>query len=169
VRSSASRGQDLSAPDPALVLADTIVEEARAACRRVRLQLAQLGIEGEVVLTGGSSVPGALTKGDIDLHLRVPPGSFDDAVARLGTEYPTASPSAWAATLAVFDVPSTRPTGLAVTPVGSEHDFRFSLAWQRLRTDPVLLEEYNSLKRDSFGAASYEDRKSAFFTRLTEP
>lgn len=169
MRSSASRGQDLDAPDPALILSDTIVEEARAACRRVRRQLAGLGIEGEVVLTGGASVPGALTKGDIDLHLRVPPSSFDDAVARLRTEYPTASPWAWAATLAVFDVPSTRPTGLAVTPVGSEHDLRFSRAWQRLRTDPVLLEEYNSLKTDSFGAASYEDRKSAFFTRLTEP
>lgn len=151
------------------MLSDTLVEEARAACRQVRRQLAGLGIEGEVELTGGASVPGALTKGDIDLHLRVPPGSFEAAVARLRTEYPTASPSAWAATLAVFEVPSTRPTGLAVTPVGSEHDLRFSRAWHRLRTDPALLEEYNALKRNSFGDPSYEELKSAFFTLLAEP
>ena len=127
-----------------------------------------LGIDGEVLLTGGASVPGALTKGDVDLHLRVPPASFGSAVDRLRTEYPTASPSAWAGTLAVFDVPASRPTGLAVTPAGSEHDVRFSKAWQRLRTDPALLEEYNDLKRAAFGDASYEERKSAFFTRLAE-
>lgn len=125
-----------------------------------------LGVDGEVVLTGGASVPGALTKGDIDLHLRVPSGSFRSAVDRLRAEYRTASPSAWAETLAVFEVPASRPTGLAVTPAGSEHDLRFSRAWERLRNDPALLEEYNDLKRAAFGDASYEQRKSEFFTRL---
>jgi GrpB-like predicted nucleotidyltransferase (UPF0157 family) len=169
VRSSASRRVDLNEPDAALVLSDTILDEARATCLWVRRRMAELDIDGEVVLTGGSSVPGALTRGDIDLHLRVPPESFDSAVDRLGTEYRAASLSAWAPSLAVFDVPASRPAGLAVTPAGSEHDLRFSRAWERLRTDPGLLEEYNDLKRTAIGDPSYEDRKSAFFTRLAGP
>lgn len=166
MRSSASRSTDLNEPHAALVLSDTLLEEARAACRAVRRRMTVLGIEGDLLLTGGASVPGALTKGDIDLHLRVPPGSFRSAVDRLRVEYRTASLSTWAETLAVFEVPASRPTGLAVTAAGSEHDLRFSRAWERLRSDPALLEEYNDLKRAAFGDASYEERKSAFFTRL---
>jgi hypothetical protein len=163
------RISDLNEPDAALILSDTILGEARATCRWVRRRMVELDIDGDVVLTGGASVPGALTKGDIDLHLRVPAASFDSAVDRLRTEYQATSLWAWAATLAVFDVPAPRPTGLAVTPAGSEHDLRFSRGWERLRTDPVLLEEYNNLKRTAFGDASYEDRKAAFFTRLAGP
>jgi GrpB-like predicted nucleotidyltransferase (UPF0157 family) len=169
VRSSGTRSAALNEPDAPLVLSDTILDEARATCREVRRRMAELGISGEVVLTGGASVPGALTQGDIDLHLRVPPGAFPAAVDRLRSEYRTASLSAWAPTLAVFDVPASRPTGLAVTPEGSQHDLRFSRAWRRLRSDPALLEEYNDLKRASFGDVSYEARKSAFFTRLARP
>jgi GrpB-like predicted nucleotidyltransferase (UPF0157 family) len=159
-------GLTLSEPDAALVLSDTILDEGLEACRRVRRRLEVLGVPGEVVLTGAASVPGALTKGDLDLHLRVQPESFAAAVDSLSAVYRPTSLSAWAATLAVFDVPSARPTGLAVTPVGSEHDVRFRRAWLLLREDPALLEEYNDLKRASFGNASYEERKSAFFTRI---
>jgi hypothetical protein len=155
-------------PPGKLVLSDTIADEADDACRRVRRRLDGLGIPGDLVLTGAASVRGALTKGDIDLHLRVPPAGFEDVVARLRTVYAPGSVSAWAATLAVFDVPGPRPTGLAVTPVGSEHDVRFSRAWQHLGADAALLEEYNDLKRDAFGNPAYEDRKSAFFSRVVE-
>jgi GrpB-like predicted nucleotidyltransferase (UPF0157 family) len=125
-------------------------------------------VAGELLLTGGASVPGALTKGDIDLHLRVPPDRFEHVVERLRAVYRPGSTSAWAETLAVFDVPGLRPTGLAVTPVDSEHDVRFRRSWELIRGHPELLDEYNQLKRASFGDASYEDRKSAFFTRLVE-
>jgi len=153
-------------PATALILSDTIAEEARAACVRVRRRLDALDVPGELVLTGAASVRGALTKGDVDLHLRVPPAAFSAVVARLRTVYHVGSPEAWAETLAVFDVPASRPTGLAVTPVGSEHDVRFHRAWALLGSDPRLLEEYNDLKSAAFGDPSYEERKSAFFTRL---
>jgi GrpB-like predicted nucleotidyltransferase (UPF0157 family) len=166
VRSSASSERDLNERSTALVLSDTILDEGLEACGRVRRRLEALGVPGEVVLTGAASVPGALTKGDLDLHLRVPPESFGGAVDSLSTVYRPSSRSAWAATLAVFDVPSARPTGLAVTPRGSEHDVRFRRAWLLLRDDPGLLAEYNELKRDTFGDASYDERKSAFFTRI---
>jgi hypothetical protein len=43
------------------------------------------------------------------------------------------------------------------------------LAWDRLRREPQLLEEYNALKlryKHATDAASYEAAKSAFFTAL---
>ena len=147
---------------------DDLVEEATRVRDDVEVTLAGLGIQGEVVLTGALSVPGALTRGDVDLHLRVAPGSFDDVVTRLRAVYPVASPRAWADTLAVFAVPRPRPTGLAVTPLGSEHDERFRIAWRALHADPALLASYNALKSQSVGTTDYEDRKSRFFTSVVE-
>jgi GrpB-like predicted nucleotidyltransferase (UPF0157 family) len=149
-----------------LVWSDGLLVEARQALSDVAAALASQGVDGVLELTGGASVPGALTKGDIDLHLRVEPDAFSAVVVRLKAAYPVASAHSWAPTLAVFDIPAHRPTGLAVTPIGSEHDQRFRFTWQALRRDPALLDEYNALKKATVNTAEYEHRKSAFFTTL---
>jgi GrpB-like predicted nucleotidyltransferase (UPF0157 family) len=119
----------------------------------------------ELVLTGGSSVPGAVTKGDVDLHLRVASADFAETVARLRTMYEVVLPEIWQPTLATFAVPGARlPTGIAVTPVDSEHDVRFRRTWRLLSTNPRLLAEYNAMK--TAGEGDYEQRKSAFFDRI---
>ena len=118
---------------------------------------------GELVLVGGSSVPGALTRGDVDLHLRVPPADFAAVVERLRSLYAVVHPEIWGPTLATFDVPAELPAGLAATPAGSEHDVRFTRTWQLLAADPALLAEYNATKQT---ATDYEPAKSAFFDRL---
>lgn len=152
-----------------LVWSDAIVAEARAIRAAVDRHLVALGIPGRLELTGAASLPGVLTKGDVDLHLRVTgTGAFADVVERIGQLYRPASPSAWAETLAVFEIPGSRPTGLAVTPVDSEHDRRFRRCWARLREEPLLLREYNAMKRSAFGDPSYERLKSDFFTRIVE-
>lgn len=151
-----------------LILSDTIVDEARQTRDRVETELARADIPGEVVVTGPASIPGVLTRGDIDLHLRVDPALFETAVERLRTIYPPASLRSWAPTLAVFDVPAARPTGLAVTPVASTHDKRFTSAWQRLPNEPDLLREYNAIKLQDQTVDVYEERKSAFFDRIAK-
>ncbi len=147
---------------------DDLLAEARHIRDDVAAELVAAGVGGELVLTGGLSVPGALTKGDVDLHLRVAPEHFADTVARLEGRYATASPHAWAPTLAVFDVPATLSTGLAVTPVGSEHDDRFTNTWRALRESPDLLARYNALKASSAGTPAYERLKSDFFTAISD-
>jgi len=150
-----------------LLWSDAILEEAVAIRAEAERRLAGLGIPGRLELTGATSMPGVLTKGDVDLHLRVPgPATFAAVIERLGKLYLPASPEAWAETLAVFQVPGERPIGLAVTPVDSEHDRRFRRCWIRLRDEPLLLSEYNAMKEASFGGRSYEALKSAFFTRI---
>lgn len=143
-----------------------------AVLARESRRLAELGVPGELVLVGGCSVPGALTRGDVDLHLRVPPHAVRGVVVRLREVYPVVHPEIWCATLATFDVPPDAPsdphTGLAVTPHGSPHDLRFTRSWALLAADPALLAEYNAAKLagDGPGGPSYDDRKSAVFDRL---
>lgn len=124
----------------------------------------------ELLLVGGSSLPGALTKGDVDLHLRVPAAGFGPVVATLRDVYEVVHPEIWQATLATFAVDAALPTGVAVTPAGSEHDVRFTRTWQRLAAEPALVDAYNELKvRHRDDPVEYERRKSAFFDALVSP
>ena len=152
-----------------LMPSEEVADLARAVLDEVNALLRRLHIEGSLELTGGSSTPGALTKGDIDLHLRVDPERFGAVLERLDEALSRINLHAWADTLAVYGVEGDRPVELAVTPVGSEHDRRFRLAWQRLRSEPTLLAEYNGLKRAAAGTSRYDSHKSDFFTRITTP
>jgi hypothetical protein len=147
--------------------ADEVIDQARSILRRERARLAALPSGHELLLVGGSSVSGALTHGDVDLHLRVAPEDFDRTVAVLRGIYPVVHPEIWQPTLATFAVEAPLPAGLAVTPAGSEHDLRFTRSWQLLAADPGLLREHNEVKlRTENQAGEYERQKSAFFDKL---
>ncbi|SNY68657.1 GrpB family protein [Paractinoplanes atraurantiacus] len=149
---------------------DDVIETARGILRAERSRLAGLLGDHELLLVGGSSVPGALTKGDVDLHLRIPPAAFAETVEILRGVYRVVLPHIWQPTLATFEADAPLPTGVAVTPAGSEHDLRFTRTWQRLAADPALLRAYNDLKLAAQSdPEEYERRKSAFFDTLAAP
>jgi hypothetical protein len=150
--------------------AEDLHDEAAAVVDTERAALRSRGVPGELVWTGGSSVRGALTRGDVDLHLRVPPEQFARAVELVRRDHAVVHPEIWCATLATFVVDAPLPAGLAITPVGSEHDVRFTRTWQLLRADPALLAAHNQVKleADALDAGRYEDLKSDFFTRLLD-
>jgi alkanesulfonate monooxygenase SsuD/methylene tetrahydromethanopterin reductase-like flavin-dependent oxidoreductase (luciferase family)/GrpB-like predicted nucleotidyltransferase (UPF0157 family) len=142
------------------------VAASRIILNEERRALAEAGVHGELTLTGGSSIPDLLTKGDIDLHLRVTAAKFADAVAGLrgmSDRYQIVHPEIWTPWLAAFERVSGPPVGIAITVVGSEHDRRFVNSWERLGADPAARREYNALKRR---APDYETEKSAFFDRI---
>lgn len=149
----------------ALIRAEEVLPEAQRILARERARLRSARVPGELVLEGGSSVPGALTRGDVDLHLRVDPADFPHAVEALRTMLVVVHAEIWAPSLATFEVPGDVPTGLAVTPSGSEHDLRFTRSWQLLAADADLLTAYNQAK-SAADDEDYEDRKSAFFDHL---
>jgi hypothetical protein len=137
------------------------------AAERARLATLLAGQEHELVLVGGSSLPGTLTQGDVDLHLRVPAAGFGRTVTALRAVHQVVHPEIWQESLATFAVAAALPTGIAVTPVGSGHDVRFSRGWALLAADPDLVDAYNTMKLASRGGlAEYEHRKSAFFGML---
>jgi GrpB-like predicted nucleotidyltransferase (UPF0157 family) len=144
--------------------AGEIHERAQAILATERERLAPLLPPHELRLTGGTSVVTALTKGDVDLHLRVDELDFPATVAALRQLYAVVHRHMWTDTLATFSVPAPLPTGVAVTPIGSEHDIRFVTTWQLLSSRPDLLAEYNAVKQTA--GADYEARKSAFFDRI---
>ncbi|AEE47233.1 GrpB family protein [Cellulomonas fimi] len=153
-----------------LIFADDLRDAATAVVAAERARLRARGVPGELLWVGGSSVPGALTRGDVDLHLRVPPGDFVQVVETLRRDHVVVHPEIWCDTLATFAVDAPLPTGLAVTPVGSEHDVRFTRTWELLRADPALLAAYNRVKTEAETTApdQYESRKSAFFDTLLD-
>ncbi|WP_433380187.1 hypothetical protein ACQPZX_14845 [Actinoplanes sp. CA-142083] len=144
------------------------LDAAKAILRQERQRLAVLlQCPHELVLVGGSSLPGTLTKGDVDLHLRVSVDAFTQAVAAMSDVYEVVLPEIWAPTLATFAAKAALPTGIAATPAGSEHDLRFTRAWQRLAADPALVDAYNDVKlRHRDDPREYERMKSAFFDSL---
>jgi GrpB-like predicted nucleotidyltransferase (UPF0157 family) len=162
-----SREASEHAGPPLLRPSEDFAADAQRILTEERALLRQHGIDGDLVLVGGSSVPGALTKGDVDLHLRVPPSDFETVVSACTSLHTVVHPDIWQPTLATFAVAAPLPTGLAVTPVGSEHDLRFTRTWRLLAGDPQLVRAYNEAKlAGEVAGPAYEQRKSDFFDEL---
>jgi GrpB-like predicted nucleotidyltransferase (UPF0157 family) len=127
--------------------------------------------EAEVLHTGGSSLPGLDTAGDVDVHVRVPAAAFARAREALRARLAVRRSELWQDDFATFAVPGAAlPAEVALTARGGEHDRRFTEGWARLRADPALVDELNRLKRETAGdRRRYEAAKGAFFERLTTP
>ena len=148
-----------------LVLSDHVLVTAHVILERERVLLLPLLPEHLLVLTGGSSLPGVLTRGDVDLHVRVAEKDFASTVNVLRKLHEVVHPEIWQSDLATFGVDALLPTGVAVTPIGSVHDVLFTRTWQILADDSAELTGYNEMKA-SADAVSYERRKNEFFDGL---
>ena len=123
------------------------------------------GAEAEHV--GSTSIPGALTKGDVDLLVRVPAERFADAVERLRERYAVHQPENWSPTYASFTDPGDH-TGIQLAVAGSGDDTMFERLYALFRERPELLEDYNALKRRHEGGdpEAYWREKQAFIEAL---
>ena len=120
----------------------------------------------EVRHTGGTSIPGVLTTGDVDLHVRTDAASFESAREVLSELYEPYHLDAWHSEGAFFFDPGAEPAvEVALTVVGSLDDLHHGEAWRRIAADPDLIEAYNALKRAHEGGAvgDYRAAKRAFF------
>lgn len=124
----------------------------------------------EVEHVGATAVPGALTKGDVDLVVRVSKRDFAEAVATLQTRYVIHQPHNWTDVLASFKAPGAcaPPVGIQLVVAGSEADGFFAPFRDALINDPGLLAEYNELKLrlDGLDYDSYTERKAQFVERV---
>jgi len=141
------------------------LESALAALRR-ELAVVAPGVEIEHI--GATSMPDGLTKGDVDVNLRVDHDRFDQVVVALSARFDIAQPQNWTGTFASFS--ETRrgiPLGIQVTVTGSDDDFLVELR-DRLRADPDLRHEYDEIKRENAGAGrdAYWRAKNDFLRRV---
>jgi GrpB-like predicted nucleotidyltransferase (UPF0157 family) len=151
-----------------LLLARDLRDEASRIVEAERTRLSRL-VEGELSLSGAMSVEGMLTRGDVDLHLRVSVHAFEEAVSAVSEVYEPVLAAIWTPSLATFGIAEhALPTGVAVTAIGSEHDVLFRRTWRRLAADPSLVARFNAIKarHARAGEAAYERAKADFFARF---
>lgn len=145
---------------------DEIQGLARAIFDAHRRDIVALLPTADVEHIGATAVPGALTKGDVDLLVRVSEREFADAVSILRKRYVVHQPHNWTPVLASFKVPgeSEPPVGVQLVVAGSDADGFFGPFRDALINDPALLAEYNELKLrlDGLDYASYTERKGEF-------
>ena len=142
--------------------ADSIVVTAAAVIERL------LG-KVEMYHIGATAIPGALTKGDVDVLVRVRREEFPAAVAACKGRYAIHQLENWNDDFASFkdEITFSLPLGIQVVVKDAGSDF-FLYLRDRLRTDPQLLTEYNRLKtRHGAGKPeNYWRAKNRFFERV---
>jgi GrpB-like predicted nucleotidyltransferase (UPF0157 family) len=125
--------------------------------------------DAELYHVGGTAVPGAITKGDIDVALRVPAARFATAVGILGMHFAIKQRENWTPEFASFgdDVSYELPVGIQVAIRDSVAD---SLLYLRdyLIANRQALAEYNSLKlaHAKSGQTAYWQAKHEFFAQI---
>jgi GrpB-like predicted nucleotidyltransferase (UPF0157 family) len=115
-------------------------------------------------------LPGALTKGDVDLLVRVSESDFPTAVGALCRLYAVHQPHNWTSTLASFIAPDAAELGVGIQLVvkGSDADGFFGPFRNALINTPALLAEYNELKLrlDGLDYEQYTEQKDEFIERV---
>lgn len=150
-------------------LAEAFAALAAEVVRRETVRIVALLPGVEVGHVGGTSIPGAMTKGDVDLVVRVSGSEVQWVIAVLREVYSVNQPENWSPIFASFKDDSSFPLPLGVQVVvrGSACDF-FHWFRQRLVSDPDALARYNEVKRRHEGAdaESYREAKTAFIEAL---
>jgi GrpB-like predicted nucleotidyltransferase (UPF0157 family)/N-acetylglutamate synthase-like GNAT family acetyltransferase len=140
--------------------------ERRFATLRTQLQAMIPGAGIEHV--GSTSIPGSLTKGDLDIQVRVAATQFAAAKIELSQLYDVNAGGFAAADAVSFEDHSTEPhVGIHLTVVGGTADAQWRFR-DLLRASEHLRREYDDLKRGFEGCsmAKYREAKDAFVARV---
>ena len=117
---------------------------------------------------GATAVAGCLTKGDLDIVVRVGAEDFIAADEALGMRFARNIGSKRTASFSSFEDVETSPhLGVQLTVAGGEDDY-FHLFVEALRRDRKLAVQYNVLKKQFDGQPMdvYRAAKSAFVTTV---
>ena len=149
--------------------ADDLRPQVEGILRRVFAQVRALVPDAELHHIGATALPGALTKGDVDVLLRVPLGRFPAAVEVLRQHFAVKQPVNWTSEFANFgdDVGHDLPVGIQVVVKDSSADFLLYLR-DYFTASPEALREYNCLKvaHADEGQEGYWRAKDEFLARI---
>jgi GrpB-like predicted nucleotidyltransferase (UPF0157 family) len=148
-------------------------EQARASAERLYSRVVEplkalLPPSADIRHIGATAVAGCLTKGDLDIVVRIAAEDFSAADAALAARFARNVGSKRTASFASFEDAATSPhLGIQLTVVGGEDDY-FHLFVDALGRNPELVAQYNALKRDFVGQPMqvYREAKSAFVTAV---
>lgn len=145
-------------------LANKIFEEEKA-------KLLQLLPYAEIQHIGSTSIHDSITKGDLDIVVRVPKEEFRIALEQLKSIYDINQPENWSDTFASFK--DEKNLGIdfgAQLVIKDSKSDDFTKLRDILRQNPELVQELNSIKMKYNGKsmADYRKEKADFFERLRE-
>lgn len=146
-----------------------VFEAAAQLFDQLRTQLETLLPWADIQHVGATAVPGSLTKGDLDIVVRVTTEKFATSDRILEGLFDRNTGSDRTNEFSAFEKKESDPQlGVQLVGIGSKHDCFHT--WVNLLTnDTHLLDAYNRLKRDYAGGEmeTYRKAKSTFIeTRL---
>ena len=161
---------EADAHDAVAVLAPRQYQDvAVAAYEDAELLLSAILPDARIEHVGASAVPGAYSRGGVDICVAAPRGAFDEALGVLcEAGYLQRSLDDGGDRRAMLAAPhGAVPVTLRLIESGSAQEslMRFRDA---LRTDPALLSRYNALRIDAapLGSTAYSGAKSAFVANI---
>ncbi len=119
---------------------------------------------------GSTAIPNCVTKGDLDIQVRIPAESFTVAVNTLSKIYGTNHRSQRSRTFAAFKDDALDPRlGIQLTVIDGEEDFFWKLRDFFLAHDDYRL-EYDNLKKQFEGKDmdEYREAKGAYIEHLLQ-
>lgn len=123
----------------------------------------------EVHHVGATAIPGAVTKGDLDVLIRVDGHDFHEAVEKLRSTFCVKQPENWDPCFASFgtDTEFRMQVGVQLVVRDSEADF-FLFVRDYLIEHPQALQEYYELKLKSLdgGSEGYWSAKDRFLSAI---
>lgn len=126
--------------------------------------------DAEIHHVGSSAIPNSLTKGDLDIQVRVSPKSFLIAVEELSKLYEPNEGSIKTNEFRAFKDDTTEPpVGIQLTVFNSEFDFFWKFRDILLQNDKYR-NEYDNLKRKFEGKEmdKYREAKNEFFNKIRQ-
>jgi GrpB-like predicted nucleotidyltransferase (UPF0157 family) len=142
---------------------------ATAAYEDAELLLSSILPDARIEHIGASAVPGAYSRGGVDICVAVPRDGFDEALGVLGEagyvlRAQEEADDRWAALVAPH---AALPLRLQLIESGSRHEALIGCR-DSLRGDASLLARYNALKIDAGprGGAAYGAAKARFFGEI---
>ena len=149
--------------------ADSAREAAEALFAVVASELISvLPASAEVLHVGATAVPGCLTKGDLDIVVRVDRVDFAASEALLANRFSRNVGSIKTDEFAAFEDAGRSPhLGVQLTMKGGAFD-DFHQFVEELRRDPLLVHRYNELKLcfDGKSMTEYRAAKDAFVAEV---
>ncbi|ATP40066.1 hypothetical protein CSE16_08390 [Solibacillus sp. R5-41] len=124
--------------------------------------------EADVQHVGSTAIPNSITKGDLDIQVRVNANIFPNAVKELSKLYELNEGSVKTETFRAFkDDSNVPPMGVQLTVINSEFDFFWKFRDVLLMNDNYR-NEYDNLKRKYEGMEmeAYREAKNKFFEEV---
>lgn len=124
--------------------------------------------KADVQHIGSTAIPNSITKGDLDIQVRVQKEDFIKATELLSTLYEVNDRSTQTDFFRAFkDDTLPLPLGIQLTVINSELDIFWKIRNVLLKNDEYRL-EYDNLKRNFEGRSieEYRDAKNLFFEKI---